>query len=33
VDSYTNLAVDRLYVVQEGGKTPQAYVLPEMKKV
>jgi hypothetical protein len=33
VDTYKNLAVDRLYVLQEGGKTPQAYQLPEMKKV
>ncbi|MGA7524675.1 MAG: CRTAC1 family protein [Acidobacteriaceae bacterium] len=33
VDTYKNLAVDRLYVLEEGGKEPQAYRLPEMKKV
>lgn len=33
VDTYKGLAVDRLYVLQEGGKTAQGYQLPEMKKV
>ncbi len=33
VDSYKDLAVDRLYVLEEGGKAPQAYLLPDIKKV
>jgi hypothetical protein len=33
VDSYKNLAADRLYVLEEGGKEPTVYRLPDMKKV
>ncbi len=32
VDSFRDLAVDRLYVLEEGAKEAKAYLLPEMRK-
>ena len=33
MDTFRDLPVDRLYVVEEGAKEPKAFLLPSMRKV